>query len=339
MQRLLVCLFALCLIGACGLDPPSSTGAEATEPELPAPPIQRCINLSNALEAPREGEWGYTVRQRDLATIAEAGFDTVRLPVKASAHALDRPPYTIDPALLARIDEIVGWAGEAGLQIIIDVHHYDEINEAPEAHLARLLNIWDQLARHYQGAPETVIFEVLNEPHSRLTVDRTDSLMGQALATIRYSNPRRWVITGSAEWGNLEAWLEADPPRAHHSVTGFHYYTPWEFTHQQASWLDDPPPRRNWGSQAEREAVRRDFERAGARARVLGLPVFVGEFGAVTAAPREARLAWLDEVRRAAEAEGFGWCHWGFAADFAAYDIEAEAWDEGVLAALGLTGR
>lgn len=302
-------------------------------------PIQRCINLSNALEAPREGDWGYTVRQRDLDAIAAAGFDTVRLPVKASAYALKETPYTLDPALLARLDEIVQWAGDAGLQIIIDVHHYDEIMQEPEAHLARLLTIWDQLARHFATAPDTVFFEVLNEPHSQLTVARTDSLMGQALATIRRTNPNRWVITGSANWGNLDAWLEADPPRARQSMTGFHYYSPWAFTHQQAPWMDDPPPRRDWGSPAEREAVRADFERAGARAAQLQLPVFIGEFGAVTGAPRDARLAWIETVRKAAEAEGFGWCHWGFAASFAAYDRQAEAWDEGVLAALGLSAR
>ena len=88
------------------------------------PTIQRCINLGNALEAPNEGDWGFIIRQSDLETIAEAGFDTVRIPIRWSAHADTEFPYTIDRDFFARIDEVVGWALEAELQVIIDLHHY-----------------------------------------------------------------------------------------------------------------------------------------------------------------------------------------------------------------------
>lgn len=84
----------------------------APQPAFPlkASPIRRCMNMGGALEAPREGEWGYTVRREDFARLRAAGFDTIRLPVKFSAHSDRVPPFSIDPSFLRRIDQIVDWA-------------------------------------------------------------------------------------------------------------------------------------------------------------------------------------------------------------------------------------
>ena len=69
-----------------------------TEPPLP----HRCINLGNTLEAPVEGEWGFIIAESDMQTIAAAGFDTVRIPIRWSVHAADEAPYTIDAEFFAR---------------------------------------------------------------------------------------------------------------------------------------------------------------------------------------------------------------------------------------------
>ena len=49
--------------------------------------LGRGVNLGNALEAPREGEWGIVLEEAFFRLIAEAGFDTVRVPIRWSAHA------------------------------------------------------------------------------------------------------------------------------------------------------------------------------------------------------------------------------------------------------------
>lgn len=49
--------------------------------------LGRGVNLGNALEAPREGEWGMYLEAEYFALIAEAGFNAVRVPIKWSAHA------------------------------------------------------------------------------------------------------------------------------------------------------------------------------------------------------------------------------------------------------------
>src|SRR3712207_5003553 len=74
--------------------------------------LGRGINLGNALEAPNEGEWGVTLKADYFKRIKEAGFDTVRLPVKWSAHAAAAPPYAIDERFAERVD----WAVDQALQ-------------------------------------------------------------------------------------------------------------------------------------------------------------------------------------------------------------------------------
>ena len=62
--------------------------------------LGRGVNFGNALEAPKEGEWGVTLKAEYFKAIKDAGFDSVRLPIKWSAHAKTTAPYTLDPAFL-----------------------------------------------------------------------------------------------------------------------------------------------------------------------------------------------------------------------------------------------
>jgi len=64
--------------------------------------LGRGISLGNALDTLREGDAGFRLRDRYFADIRDAGFETVRLPVKWSAHASESPPYTISPTLFER---------------------------------------------------------------------------------------------------------------------------------------------------------------------------------------------------------------------------------------------
>jgi hypothetical protein len=54
------------------------------------------------LDTLREGDAGFRLEERYFAEVRDAGFDTVRLPVKWSAHAGESSPYTISPALFER---------------------------------------------------------------------------------------------------------------------------------------------------------------------------------------------------------------------------------------------
>jgi endoglucanase len=52
--------------------------------------LGRGINLGNALEAPKEGEWGMTLKAAYFQKIKDAGFNSVRIPIRWSSHARDK---------------------------------------------------------------------------------------------------------------------------------------------------------------------------------------------------------------------------------------------------------
>src|SRR5688572_16647338 len=90
-------------------------------------PIGKCVNMANHLEAPTETSWGRAIEDADFAVIKAASFDTIRLPVRWSAHAARTAPYAIDPAFLKRVKHLVATASNAGLNVILNLHHYEEL--------------------------------------------------------------------------------------------------------------------------------------------------------------------------------------------------------------------
>src|SRR5262249_49734252 len=139
--------------------------------------LGRGINMGNALEAPREGAWGVTLKADYFKAIHEAGFDTVRLPVKWSAHAGKDDPYTLDDKFAQRIDWAIDQALDNKLNIIVNVHHYDEMGVDPDAHLPRLRAIWEQIANRCKHRPARVVFELLNEPRDKLTPEKWNEII------------------------------------------------------------------------------------------------------------------------------------------------------------------
>lgn len=66
--------------------------------------LGRGVNLGNALEAPAEGDWGVTLEAEYFQLIAEQGFDSVRIPIRWSAHASQNEPYHISRSFFDRVD-------------------------------------------------------------------------------------------------------------------------------------------------------------------------------------------------------------------------------------------
>ncbi len=290
-------------------------------------PVERCVNLDNALNAPGyEGEWGYRIERAHLDRIARAGFDTVRLPVDFSTRWDGR---RIDPAFLARTDRVIRDALDRRLRVILTFHGFDALRRDPGPESGKFLAIWTFLARHYRGWPEGLIFELYNEPAGALTTRRANALHASALAAIRPLHPTRWVVLDGGDWASVGA-LRRLKRHDSRTVRSFHYYEPWEFTHQGAEWLDAPPGETRWGSAADHARISRDIARAG---RLAG-PVFLGEFGVNHRVRPDLRWAWTETVRRAAEEAGIGWCHWGFATNFPLYDRRNGRWLDGALPAL-----
>jgi aryl-phospho-beta-D-glucosidase BglC (GH1 family) len=115
-----------------------------------------------------------------------------------------------------------------------------------------------------------------------------------------------------------------------------HYYSPFEFTHQGASWTGQRDkigiP---WnGTPKERQSIERDFQQAQAWAQKHNRPVYLGEFGAYDKADMDSRGRYVGFVARHAEKLGWSWAYWQFGSDFIVYDIPKNRWIEPIRDAL-----
>jgi aryl-phospho-beta-D-glucosidase BglC (GH1 family) len=295
------------------------------------PVLGRGVNLGNALEAPREGEWGVTLKESYFEQIKTAGFDSVRIPARWSAHADSSPPYRIDPKFFARVDWAIRQALQRRLQAVVNIHHYNEIFEQPDAHRERFLALWKQIAEHYQDQPPALLFELLNEPNGKLTADKWNKLLAEALAIVRRSNPTREVVIGPVGWNAIgELKSLTLPEQDRHLVVTVHYYSPFQFTHQGADWAG--PQTRQWlgtkwtGTNAEQQAVEHDLDLAIAWAVKHRRPIYLGEFGAYSKADMESRARWTRFVAEAAVKRKMGFGYWEFCSGFGVYDSGAERW-------------
>lgn len=300
--------------------------------------LGRGVNLGNALEAPSEGEWGVYLTETHLDLIPEAGFDSVRIPIRWSARAAAEPPYTIKPEFFERIDWAIDQALSRGLVVVINTHHYEELYADPQGHRDRFLALWAQISERYQDYPDELLFEPLNEPHGNMTAPIWNSLLQEVISTIRKTNPYRILVVGPANWNNIDALdalqLPADDRRL---IVTFHYYNPFHFTHQGAEWVQgsDAWLGTRWrGNTGEKRAVDRDLDRAAAWGEAHGRPLYMGEFGAYSKADMESRIRWTAYVARQAEAREITWAYWELCAGFGVYDQAREEWNRPLLEAL-----
>ena len=299
--------------------------------------MHRCVNLGNTLDSPKGEPWGRPIDVADFPKIRSMGVDTVRIPVRWSDYAGPGPDYAIDPAFMAEVDGIVAAALAADLNVILDVHHFDAIMQAPEEGVPELVAMWRQIGAHFAGAPDRLWFEVLNEPKGALAGEAMRDMQRAGVAAIRETNPDRIVILGGEDASGVELLDTNIPPPDANIVYTFHFYDPEPFTHQFAPWASAAyRHKRGWGSRADRAEVRAMAGMAADYREKTGRPVFLGEFGVYQGVDMKLRAKWTRAVRKQAEAADLPWCVWSYSNSFALYDAWTGTYNAPLVEALGL---
>jgi endoglucanase len=275
-------------------------------------------------------------QEKHFRLLKEAGFQSVRINLHSFRHMEKENGWALRPGWFETLDWAVARATAQGLQVILDFHEFNVMGENPEANRERFLAFWKQLSAHCRNAPDSVVFEILNEPNKKLTPTLWNEYLREALAIIREKNPTRTVIVGPAFWNSVDHLRELElPAKDRHLIVTVHYYKPMSFTHQGASWTGEKDKSGiTWGTDAERKAVTDDFTRVASWAKENNRPIFLGEFGAYDKGPMESRVRYTDFVCRAAEASGWSWAYWQFDGDFILWDMKSDAWVEPILHAL-----
>lgn len=275
-------------------------------------------------------------REEHFKAIHDAGFRHVRVVLFTFRH-LDAKGV-LDPAWLEKLDWVVAMGRKHGLDMILDVHDFDDCAKELPACTTRLEQVWTQLAARYAAQPDSVMFELLNEPHGELDAAAWNLLFPKLLAVVRQGNPTRNVVIGPVSWNSFRFLDQLQLPEGdRHLIATFHYYEPFPFTHQGASWappditaLKDVP----FGTPEQIAQVGKDFDVVKAWSITHDRPVLLGEFGAYDKAPMDARVLWTSTVASAAEQRGFARAYWQFSSDFVVYDFKRQAWVEPILHAL-----
>jgi len=310
--------------------------ANAAEPL----PVGTCINMGNHLEPERESGWGgKRIEAADFARIRAAGFQTVRIPVRWS-NKTQGPNHAIDPAWLAHVTEVVDQALAADLNVILNDHNFEDLHERPDANRDKLAAIWRQVGAHFADRPAARLwFEIENEPHGALGNANLLATLAPALAAIRATNPDRPVVIGGGDWSNIDslATLELpDDPNVHPT---FHYYEPFDFTHQGATWAGPVPKAgtRDYGTPADAERLLADLAKLQAYIARTGRTPFMGETGAYDGGTSLAeRIEYHAAVRQAFAPSGIGVCAWAYTNTFPFWDRHKGQWLPGLREAFGL---
>jgi endoglucanase len=324
------------------LSPVSPATTASALSQSTAVALGRGINLGNMFESPlANGDWGVvpdksTDYLRFVTLAADAGFRHVRVPVRWSNHASADAAAVIDPAFAARVDAVIDAALARGLYVLLDVHHYrqldgdqldkGEFRVAEDVVELRFLNLWRQLSRRYANRSSKLLFELYNEPHGKQNAT-WNALMSRALREVRQANPERIVVVGPTHWNNANSLRELRLPADANLLVTVHNYEPFKFTHQGAEWVSPLLPTGvTCCNEAQRTETLRGLDLAVQWGQTNRYPVHVGEFGAYQAAPLESRIAYVRLMRESMDARKLPWTYWELASGFGIYDPLANAW-------------
>lgn len=299
-------------------------------------------NLGNSLDAPEEETaWGNPlVTAALLRAVADSGFDIVRIPVTWSLHTGGAPDYRIDEAFLNRVAEVIGYVIDTGMHAIINLHHdgadaldgvewltlNDSSGAVTEANNAavrsRFVAIWTQLAARYADFGNELLFESMNEIHDGYDAPETvyydiiNDLNQAFVDTVRASggnNAQRHLIVPGYNT-NIEYTLAGfelpSDVTPDHLILSVHYYDPWNYAGAASThtWGAASPGSDTWGQE---DSVVQQFDRLKSSFVNQGVPVVIGEYGAVNQTGYEDyRRYYMEYVTKAAVDRGILPIYW-----------------------------
>jgi len=298
-------------------------------------------NLGNTLDSfdtdssDNETGWGNPKTTKAMIdTVKAAGFNAVRIPVTWGEHLSS--DHVIEAAYLDRVQEVVDYAMDDDLYVILNVHHDDAIWLHPtyseQAEVTETLTaIWQQLSERFADYDHHLVFEGMNEPRvigsstewSGGTPEERDvinQLFQAFVDTVRATGglnaDRTLIVTSHAQSITKEAVSAVKVPADDHIAVSIHSYAPWDFCG-----TDDD--RSDWGSEADKQELDSNFQYLADTFIKKGIPVLLDEFGAVNKNNTSIRANYYAYYVKSAKAHG----------------ITCFVWDNGTEKEFGLLNR
>jgi hypothetical protein len=269
--------------------------------------MARGINIGNTMEPPTEGAWGNPpVQEHAFDDYKNAGFTAIRIPITWDGHTSTTPPYAIDSAWLARVEQVVDWGLRRRLFIIINAHHESWIkNSFTTANIARFDSIWSQVAARFKNKSDSLMFEIINEPYP-MSEPNVNALNAQVLKIIRQTNPVRIVSFSGYMWSNSDQLVTAAilDSSDKYLIGYYHSYDPYPFGLIGTG---------TYGSAADINATKAKFDQVTSWSNKNNIPVILGEFGYIDTCEYNSRM-----------------CAYGTVVDQSlSHGVPSSAWDDG----------
>ncbi|MBR7184237.1 MAG: cellulase family glycosylhydrolase [Clostridia bacterium] len=181
------------------------------------------------------------ITRRDVEYIASLGVDHVRLGFDQLAlEEFDRPGAYRDE-VFAHIERFLGWAADAGLNVILNLHkcfgNYCDIYnmskkllDSPE-YMDRFVALWLEIERRFHHKGREICFELLNELLGSRDAE-WNALWHRTVAEIRRLNPDRLIMIGGSNYNSVNGLAKLEVIGDPNVVYTFHYYEA-DFTHQR----------------------------------------------------------------------------------------------------------
>lgn len=248
-----------------------------------------------------ETAWGSPViTQEIIQGYAEAGFDTLRIPVAWSNLMAEN--YTISSEYLSAVKEVVDWTLDTGMYAIVNLHWdsgwFENFPTDKTNCMTKYTRIWEQLCDAFEDYNDYLIFESQNEELGWSSLwNRWGGTEGKAesyalaneinqtfVDVVRSSggnNPQRHLLISGY---NTDIELTCDPlfkmpvDPANRMAVSVHYYTPAGFAilEEDADWGKASS---TWGTDAEIAELERNMDLMKTTFSDKGIPVIIGEYG------------------------------------------------------------
>ena len=316
-------------------------------------------------------------RLNELNTMKEVGLDFIRLPIEPTRF------YDTNSPNWQRLNTTITRANQLGLTVIVDLHPIFSTQDAAltgngDPRYLVLLTKMSQFLANYKQTK--VALELMNEPiapgDDKCPANFDwNKWQRKFYAAARAGNKNITLILTGACWGGINGLLKVERIADTNVIYSFHFYEPFQFTHQSASWAgleqiylrQVPYPARPdsvarimptvlYGVPTEAQKVLyRDtltaygesgFDRASMLVQMVDaknwaaknkVRLMMGEFGVLTYnAPPQDRIKCLRDMREVAESLGFSHAVWDFSSDGNFGPYRNGKLEAGALVALGL---
>jgi len=352
MKKMILIIAAVLLVSCNSVKKPVEQAP--VKPALKSAPFSKGVNFSSWFESNSAGSIPFTkYTEQDFIDVKSLGADVIRLPVRMHSMTGGAPDYKFDPLLLEFLDTAVNWAEKHELYLIIDNHSFDPVL-ATRADIDRiLLPVWRQIAQRYKERSGYIIYEILNEPHGI-----SDSLWGgiqeKAIAEIRKIDQKHAIIAGGTDYNSINKMNQIPNYQYENIIYTFHFYDPYLFTHQGATWggpplltnLENLPfpgelkrmpkipadLRGTWVENslqntylydASYNALGRTLDKAVAFSLERDAPVFCGEFGVLMKnSKNEDRARWYEYVTKALDERNISRTSWDYYGGFGVFNSD-----------------